>query len=112
MRFPIRSVAFATASLLPQLLAAQTAPPSGLWYATLEPVTGLEVSFGLKVDEKGGKLSGALLNGASKSRFTAVTWDGDSLVLALDHYDGKLVARREGDDLTGTFTRAIPIGKV
>lgn len=112
MRFPLRSAAFATAALLPQLLAAQTAPPSGLWYATLEPVTGLEVSFGLKVEEKGGRLTGALLNGASESRFTAVTWDGDSLVLALDHYDGRLVARREGDGLAGTFTRAIPTGKV
>ncbi len=112
MRLPFRSAAFATAALLPQLLAAQTPPPSGRWYATLEPVTGLEVSFGLKVEEKGGRLAGALLNGTSESRFTSVTWDGDSLVLALDHYDGRLVARREGDDLAGTYTRAIPSGKV
>ena len=112
MRFPLRSAAIATAALLPQLLSAQAAPPSGRWYATLEPVAGLEVSFGLKVEEKGGKLSGALLNGASESRFTSVTWDGESLVLALDHYDGKLVARRREDGLAGTFTRAIPSGTV
>ena len=112
MRIPLRTAAAAAALLLPRLLCAQAAPPTGRWHATLLPVPGLEVAFGLKVDGKAGKLSGALVNGASESRFTTVSWDGETLTLALDHYDGKLVARAEGSALAGTFVRAIPAGTI
>ncbi|HYN43275.1 MAG TPA: TlpA disulfide reductase family protein, partial [Thermoanaerobaculia bacterium] len=99
--------------LLPSpFLLSQPAPPTGSWHATLEPVPGLEVAFGLKVESKGRTLSGALVNGASESPVTAVSWDGESLTFELAHYDAKLVARREGDGLAGTFTRVIPSGKV
>ncbi len=112
MRAPLRTAVTAAVLLLPQLLCAESAPPTGRWHATLTPVPGLEVAFGLKVEAKAGKLSGALVNGASESRFTSVSWDGETLTLGMDHYDGKLVAKADGTALSGTFVRAIPSGKI
>src|SRR5512146_730355 len=103
--------ALLAAALLPHPLLAGAAPPAGLWHATLEPVPGLEISFDLKVEAKGKALSGALMNGASESRFTSVSWDGETLTLGMDHYDGRLVARPKDGDLAGTFTRATASGK-
>jgi len=112
MRASLRTAAAAAALLLPGLLSAEPAPPTGRWHAVLAPVPGLEVAFGLKVEGETGKLSGALVNGASESRFTSVSWDGETLTLALDHYDGKLVARANGAELSGTYVRAVPSGKI
>lgn len=111
MRSPLPTALLAAASLLPHLLLAEAAPPAGLWHATLEPVPGLEISFDLKVEAKGKALSGVLLNGASESRFTSVSWDGENLTLGMDHYDGRLVARPKDGGLAGTFTRATASGK-
>lgn len=113
MRRLSRSAALGAAALvLAPVLSAKDAAPVGRWYATLEPVSGLEVPFGLKVESKGGALSGALVNGKAESRFTSVSWDGDRLLLRLDHYDGVIEARVAGGGLAGTFTRAIPSGKI
>ena len=114
MRTPIATAVAAAAVLLAPALSATSPapPPAGRWYATLKPAEGLEIGFGIRVDAKGGTLSGALVNGASESRFTSVSWDGGTLTLALDHYDGRLDARRDGDRLTGTFSRATPTGKI
>ncbi len=113
MRTALRAAALgAAALLLAPVLSAAAPVPAGRWYAVLTPVEGLEVAFGIRVDAKGSKLSGALLNGAAESRFTTVSWDGTTLGLDLDHYDAKLVARLEGDALTGTFTRTVPSGKI
>ena len=113
MRASFLTAVVAAAALLPSsVLPAQPAPPTGSWHATLEPVPGLEVAFGLKVEAKGRTLSGVLVNGASESPVTAVSWDGESLTFDLAHYDAKLVARRDGDGLAGTFTRVIPSGRI
>jgi len=109
--FPSAAVG-AAALLLAPVLSAKDAAPVGRWYAKLEPVSGLEVPFGLKVESKGGALSGALVNGKAESRFTSVAWDGERLLLRLDHYDGVIEARLADGGLAGTFTRAIPSGKV
>lgn len=112
MRSPLRTAFPAFLVVVPGLLAAQAAPPTGLWHATLEPASGLEVHFGLKVDSKGGKLSGALVNGAAESRFTAVSWADGTLTLELAHYDARMAARLEGGALRGTFSRAVPSGTI
>ena len=113
MRATLLTTALAAVALLPASAPlSQPAPPTGSWYAILEPVPGLEVAFGLTIEAKGGRLSGALVNGAARSSFTTVSWDGESLTLDLAHYDAKLVARREGDGMGGTFTRVIPSGKI
>lgn len=113
MRTALRAAVLgAAALLLAPVLSAASPVPAGRWYAVLTPVEGLEVGFGIRIDAKGAKLSGALLNGAAESRFTSVSWDGETLALALDHYDARLVARLEGDSLAGTFTRAIASGKI
>lgn len=100
------------ALLLAPALSAKAPAPVGRWYAKLEPVSGFEVPFGLKVESKGGALSGALVNGKAESRFTSVAWDGERLLLRLDHYDGVIEARVADGGLAGTFTRAIPSGKI
>jgi len=113
MRSPALSAALGAAALLiAPALAAKDAAPVGRWYATLEPAPGLEVPFGLKVESKGGVLSGALVNGTAESRFTSVSWDGERLLLRLDHYDGRIEARVAEGKLAGTFTRAIPSGTI
>lgn len=112
MLSPLRTTLLVSLVLTPRLLAAQAGPPAGLWHATLEPAPGLEVEFGLKVESKGGKLSGALVNGAAESRFTAVSWAGGVLTLEMAHYDASMVARLEGGLLRGTFSRAIPSGTI
>lgn len=113
MRTALRAAVLgAAAVLLAPVLSAAAPAPAGRWYAVLTPVEGLEIAFGIRIDAKGAKLSGALLNGAAESRFTSVSWDGESLGLDLAHYDARLVARLEEDALSGTFTRAIPSGKI
>lgn len=113
MRTSLPAAVLGAAALLLAPVASASSPvPAGRWYAVLTPVEGLEVGFGIRVDAKGPRLSGALLNGAAESRFTSVTWDGETLGLALDHYEARLVARVEGDALAGTFTRATASGKV
>ena len=102
----------AASLLLAPVLEAAVPVPSGRWYAVLTPAEGLEIAFGIRVDAKGTKLTGSLLNGAAESRFTSVSWDGETLGLDLDHYDAKLVARLEGEALAGTFTRATAGGRV
>lgn len=114
MRASLLTTAVAAAALLPSfgVPAQPAAPPTGRWYAILEPVPGLEVGFGLKVQAKGRTLSGALVNGASESPITAVSWDGEALTFDLAQYDATLVARRAGDGLAGTFSRVIPSGRI
>ncbi|MBK9090643.1 MAG: hypothetical protein IPL90_16975, partial [Holophagales bacterium] len=76
MRASLSTAAVVAFALLPTpLLLSQAAPPEGRWYATLEPVPGLEVAFGLEIEAKGRALSGALVNGAARSAFTSVSWD-------------------------------------
>lgn len=111
LRFSFPKAAVAAVVFAPWLLLAQPAPPTGLWHATLEPVTGLEIAFDIRVAAKGKTLSGAIVNGSTESRFTSVSWDGESLVLDMAHYDGRLVAWRDGENLGGTFTRATATGK-
>jgi thiol-disulfide isomerase/thioredoxin len=113
MRTALRAAVLGAAVLLAVPALEAAAPvPSGRWYAVLAPAEGLEFAFGIRVDAKGPKLGGALVNGAAESRFTSVSWDGETLGLELDHYDARLVARVDGDALAGTFTRATAGGKV
>lgn len=111
-RLSLSAALGAAALFLAPALFAKDPAAVGRWHATLEPASGLEVPFGLEVESKGGVLSGALVNGKTESRFTSVAWDGEKLTLRLDHYDGVIEARLADGGLAGTFTRAIPSGKV
>jgi thiol-disulfide isomerase/thioredoxin len=112
MRTVIRAAVAGAAALLLAPVLTAAPPPTGRWHAVLTPVEGLEVAFDIRVDAKGPKLSGALLNGTAESRFTSVSWDGETLGLDLDHYDARLAAHLDGDALAGTFTRATASGKI
>ncbi len=93
-----------SALLLSSVAAAQEAPV-GLWHARLVAVASHPVSFSVRIVNKGDGLAATLINGASEEPFSAATWDGETLMLHLAHYDAKIVAKRKGDSLAGTYTR-------
>lgn len=92
-----RRAAFAAAvALLAGLVPAAAAddPVSGRWDAALAIPSG-DVRFGLEVKLRGGKVEGAILNGSERQPFTSGTFDGTTLTLRLDYYDGTLTAKFE-----------------
>jgi len=100
-----------SALLLSSVAAAQE-PPVGLWHARLVAVESHPVSFAVRVAKKGGGLAAVLINGASEEPFSATTWDGETLMLFLAHYDAKISATRKGDALAGTYTRVGAAGPI
>jgi thiol-disulfide isomerase/thioredoxin len=102
--------------LVPLVLArsfvAAQDPPVGTWYAALVPTEGHEVSFGLQLERKGKDLSAALVNGSIESPFTSAAWTDGSLTLEMQHLDGKLTARLEGERLVGSYVRIGAAGAV
>jgi thiol-disulfide isomerase/thioredoxin len=89
------------ASLL--ALTVLAAPgPEGTWRAALD-LAGGTLRFSVTITRDGASLGGRLCNGASCERFTGVRLRGDSLVLDLGDYAASIVARLQGDSLTGTY---------
>lgn len=82
-------------------------PVSGVWDAALTIPAG-DVGFGLdlKLDET--SVAGAILNGTERQDLSSGSFDGETLTLRLDYYDGTITAKFEGDDrkvLTGEYAR-------
>jgi thiol-disulfide isomerase/thioredoxin len=80
-------------------------PPVGLWDATVSTPNGARVGFILEVASQGGKISGTLINGDDRNESTSGSFDGDTLHLRFDYYDGDLTAKLVDHKLSGTFTR-------
>jgi thiol-disulfide isomerase/thioredoxin len=97
--------------LLSSVAAAQE-PPVGLWHARLVAVESHPVSFDVRIKKKGDGLAAVLINGASEEPFSAATWDGETLMLFLAHYDAKITATRKGDSLAGIYTRVGAAGPI
>jgi thiol-disulfide isomerase/thioredoxin len=80
---------------------------SGWWDASLAIPSG-DVTFGLDLQLKGDSVKGAVLNGPERQEFTSGTFDGTTLTLRFDYYDGQITAHlTTGDraELTGEYTR-------
>jgi peroxiredoxin len=84
---------------------AATEEPLGVWQGTVTNPSGEEVVFTLEVTREGDQLNGSFLNGEDRTRSTGATWDGETLTLLFDYYDGRLTARVTNGRLEGEYTR-------
>jgi thiol-disulfide isomerase/thioredoxin len=88
--------------------------PSGTWRGKLKNNSGEEVAFTLEVNGAGSPsgqerglmpITGTLVNGDDRVTSSSGSFDGQTLKLRYDFYDGELLARLDGDHLQGTFVR-------
>jgi peroxiredoxin len=87
-------------------------PISGLWNATVLNKAGDEVAFTLDLKREGDRVVGALVNGDDRIVSTDGQFDGRTLRLRYDFYDGQLTAAVSGDKLEGSFDRQGQHGKL
>lgn len=80
-------------------------PPVGLWDATVSTPSGARVSFQLEVENRNGAISGTLINGDDRNESSSGSFDGETLHLRFDYYDGDLTATFANDTLSGKFSR-------
>lgn len=91
---------------------ACTRPPvslNGEWRASVLNKAGEEIGFKLDLKHEGAQVSGALVNGAQRVESTGGSFDGQTLKLRYDFYDGELTASLTNGELRGDFKR--PSGK-
>ncbi|MFT7617702.1 MAG: thiol-disulfide isomerase/thioredoxin [Planctomycetota bacterium] len=89
---------------------AEVMPPSptaGIWHGQLNTPGG-PLAIGLefkKTDD--GRLSGFIINGSESIEIPQVAVIGDTLILAIDHYDSKLEAKilDDGNKIEGTWKK-------
>ncbi len=74
---------------LPFAFASQPAAPAGFWDGSIQSRAG-EVNFGIDLKQQGNTLSAVLVNATDHQPFSSATWDGQTLTLRLDYYDGQL----------------------
>ena len=77
----------------------------GVWRATVLNKAGEEVAFKLEITRDGDRVVGALVNGDERVTSTSGSFDGRTLRLGYDFYDGALTAQLTGGDLHGSFDR-------
>ncbi|MBI1762546.1 MAG: TlpA family protein disulfide reductase [Acidobacteria bacterium] len=94
-----------------QAQPAATANPLGTWRGTVKTNAGEDVAFTLEVKSAGQsaagltQVTGTLINGDDRLASTEGVFEGQSLKLRYDFYDGVLLARLKGDEMQGTFVR-------
>jgi thiol-disulfide isomerase/thioredoxin len=97
---------------VPVGFAAQPPAPSGLWDGTIQARAG-EVNFGIELDQQGSALRAVLTNVTDRQPFSSATWDGQTLTLSLDYYDGKLILHYVSSlHLEGEYSRLTSKGIV
>ncbi|HQR39167.1 MAG TPA: TlpA disulfide reductase family protein [Blastocatellia bacterium] len=82
-------------------------PVSGRWKATLTIPSG-EVAFGLDLKLAKSLVSGAVLNGSERQDLSGGSFDGTTLELRMDYYDGRIIAHYTDateTSLVGEYTR-------
>ncbi|MDX2029962.1 MAG: TlpA disulfide reductase family protein [Blastocatellia bacterium] len=79
--------------------------PVGTWRGLVGNPSGERVAFTLEVTRNGDQYVGALVNGEDRTNSTSGSFDGKTLRLRYDFYDGELTAVVVGDKLTGAFER-------
>jgi thiol-disulfide isomerase/thioredoxin len=62
--------------------------PAGLWDGTIQSRAG-EVNFGIDLKREGSVINAVLVNATDRQPFYGM-WDGQTLTLGLDYYDGQL----------------------
>lgn len=81
------------------------AKPSGLWQGTMPTAAG-DVNFEIELGWDHGRLHASLLNATDRQPFSSATWDGKTLTLRLDYYDGTLAAHfTSANHMEGEYSR-------
>src|SRR5262245_42317559 len=80
---------------------------SGDWRAIVLNKTGEEIGFKLEIKQTGEQVSGALVNGEQRVESTSGSFDGQTLKLRFDFYDGELTATLASGELRGDFKRQL-----
>src|SRR5262249_9794661 len=78
---------------------------SGLWSASVLNKAADQVAFTLDLKKEGNRIAGTLVNGDDRVVSTDGQFDGRTLKLRYDFYEGELEAVLDGDKLEGTFDR-------
>ena len=89
---------------------AQT--PAGTWDGSIRTSAG-EVNFSIELKPQGDGFNAALVNSTDREPFSSVTWDGQTLILRLDYYDGQITAHyAAAQRLEGEYSRQTSKGMV
>lgn len=80
-------------------------PYLGRWRLEVAAPSGDRAVCGLEIARQGEAITGALINGDERNEATSGSFDGETLRLRFDYYDGELAVTLNGDRLQGSFTR-------
>jgi thiol-disulfide isomerase/thioredoxin len=100
--------------LAPLAFADQTRPPApiGLWEGSIQSRAG-EVSFVVELTQQGSAVKAVLVNATDRQPFSSVDWNGQTLSLVMDYYDGKLTLHYVSPQrLEGEYSRLTSKGVV
>ncbi len=80
---------------------------NGEWRAVVLNKAGEEIGFKLEIKHEGALAAGALVNGDQRVESTNGSFDGETLKLRYDFYDGELTATLANGELRGDFKRQL-----
>ena len=90
----------------------QAQAPNGLWDGSIQSRAG-EVSFGIDLKPQGTAIAAVLANATDQQPFSSATWDGKTLTLRLDYYDGQLTLHYVSPQrMEGEYSRQTSKGMV
>jgi thiol-disulfide isomerase/thioredoxin len=97
---------------VPAAMAQQSAAPTGMWDGTIQSRAG-EVNFQIDLDQQGGALKADLVNATDRQSFSSANWDGQTLMLGMDYYDGTLTLHHVSPQrMEGEYSRLTSKGIV
>jgi len=67
----------------------QAQAPTGLWDGCIQSRAG-EVNFGIELKPQVSTITAVLVNATDQQPFSSATWDGQTLTLRLNYYDGQV----------------------
>ncbi len=82
-------------------------PLTGEWRASVLNKAGEEIAFKLDLKRNGEQVTGDLVNGDQRVTSTSGSFDGKTLKLQYDFYDGELTATLANGELRGDFKRQL-----
>jgi hypothetical protein len=82
-------------------------PITGEWSAVVLNKAGEEIAFKLEIKRSDAQIVGALVNGDQRVESTSGSFDGKTLKLRYDFYDGELTATLADGELRGDFKRQL-----
>lgn len=77
---------------------------TGTWRGIIE-LQGFELPFGLEINRDGDAYVADLVNAGERITLDEITFEGDSVFIALHVFDASLRAKINGDRLDGTFAK-------